>query len=88
MAIASPTRQSDIEHLAVLADIIEIGYRGYQRNQKPETKTILEELGQSYLELQEKINTYDYSKEDKHHWEMEAFWRRVHSPDSLSPGGG
>lgn len=85
MALVSPTKISDLEHLELLADILEIGFRGYLKNPKPEVKENLDFLAASYEELKAKIDTYDYTADDKKYWEMEEFWRKIRA-NPLSPG--
>ena len=87
MALISPTRLSDIEHLRTIGDVLEKCYQIYLKKPTPENKKALDELAAYYQELDNKINTYDYTNDDKHHWKIEEMWRKL-TPNQLSPGGG
>lgn len=73
MAIASPTRTADLEHYAVMADIIETTHRLYLRDNNPEYLPFLTDFITYLEELKVKIDNYDYSEEDKRFWAHEAF---------------
>jgi hypothetical protein len=56
----SLTKKIDKELLLEIAEMIEVLYR----LNRPEAKELAEKFGEDYLRLEEKIKTYDYSKED------------------------
>ena len=83
MALYSPTKTSDLEFLAVWADIIEMTYNNYKRTNNPEVKEYLDGFIETYNELKKKISTHDYTKEDTSYWHLEKFHRET----QLSPVG-
>ena len=91
MSISSPTKKSDQEVYVICAELLEITAKAYKKITDPIKRKEYEEYLNRQVkfleELQKRIDTHDYSKEDEHHWRMERFWQKVHSKQ-LSPGGG
>jgi hypothetical protein len=81
MALFSPSKQSDLESIVILSDIIEIIFRIYKKNPNEELKESLERFIKTYEELKHRTDTHDYSKEDASYWRFEAILER----NKLSP---
>ena len=75
-----------MEHLTVMGDIIEKGYKFYLKKPTAETKKILDDLATYYQELSTKIDTHDYTIDDKHYWDIERIGLEI-MPNRLSPIG-
>lgn len=60
----SPSKYSDkkfqLELIALIELLVKIG--------TPQSLDLAEKFGQHYIELEEKIKTYDYSKEDEFYY--------------------
>lgn len=57
----SPEKYQDKKMLLTLSELIET----LARINKPTTQELVQKFGQDYLELEQKIQTHDYSNEDK-----------------------
>lgn len=65
--IASPVKQEDLEHLATLIEVLESAVRGYQRTGNKEYTKHIEYFHSEITKLREKIDTHDYTEDDKRH---------------------
>ena len=81
MALTSPAKHSDLELLKEYADIVEITYRIYKANPTEEIKRYLDGFIESYQQLQHKIQTHDYTKDDAQYLRSQAIMREL----GLSP---
>ena len=63
----SPTKHEDKKFALELVAIIEI----LIRNASTESMDLAEKLGDHYAELQEKIKTHDYTKDDQRYYQLE-----------------
>jgi recombinational DNA repair protein RecR len=61
----SPNKQQDRELLLELVEVIEVLIKVGVKTDKKEAFDLAESLGDDYLSLQEKIKTFDYSREDE-----------------------
>lgn len=81
--IASPTRNSDVEHYLVCLEILEITIRLYT---KATDKTFLGEqikTQKEYLDkLKAKLDGHDYTAEDKEYWDFEKRFKQLSTPPS------
>lgn len=57
----SPEKNEDKHLLLTLSEVIEV----LARINKPTAQELIQKFGQDYLELEQKIQTHDYSNEDK-----------------------
>ncbi len=71
MSLISPTKKSDLEFLTVWADIIEITHRFYRKSPDQKILEYLHGFIATYEELKERIDTHDYTAEDKAYWKFE-----------------
>lgn len=67
----SPVRKEDKELLLEISETIETLVRVGTRFNKPEALDLAEKLGDNYITLQEKIKTYDYTKDDELYYKLE-----------------
>lgn len=61
----SPLKKQDKELQLLIGEIVEILVKLGVRINCPKALDLAESLGDDYLQLDQKIKTYDYSKEDK-----------------------
>ena len=66
-----------MEFLTIWADIIEITHRFYRKSPSQKTLEYLHGFIATYEELKERIDTHDYSEEDRRYWESEKFFKKL-----------
>ena len=58
-------KEHDREFLLVLADLIQMIYRAWEHTQSDEIKSTLDGFIADYEQLKQKVETHDYTQEDR-----------------------